>query len=469
MNVEADAGDRTIRYSEVLSALSFVLDRVEGQPEGHVLRSCLIGMMIAGRLGLDEDTRSALFYALLLKDAGCSSNASRMAALFGADDSDAKRSWKVVDWSRLPVAALYAARTVVPGGTVWARGRRFLAVGLEGPRAARELIQIRCERGAEISRLMGFPERTARAIRSLDEHWDGAGYPDGLKREEIPLLARICGLAQTVEVFYTAYGPERAEHVARSRRRRWFDPQLVDALLAEIRENRLWDRVGDADLTATVSGLEPADRAVRLTEERLDLTALAFARVIDAKSPFTYRHSEGVAEVAAAMSRRVGFDEATSRDQMRAGLLHDIGKLGISNRILDKPGKLTADELALVRTHTALTYDVLNRVTPFRSIVEVAASHHERLDGSGYHRGLTGQQLGPQARILAVADVFDALSQDRPYRKALPPETVLGILRRESGRGLCPESVEVLVDLIHSGGLSGGATSGARVAPPRFG
>jgi HD-GYP domain-containing protein (c-di-GMP phosphodiesterase class II) len=456
MQSESITDEKTMRYSEVISALSFVLDMVEGQPEGHVLRSCFIGMMIANRLGLDEAQRSALFYALLLKDAGCSSNASRIAALFGSDDFDAKRSWKVVDWSRLPNAALYAARAVVPGGVIWSRGRRFVAVSMEGPRAARELIQIRCERGAEISRLMGFPEGTAAAIRSLDEHWDGAGYPDGLKRNEIPLLARICGLAQTVEVFYTAYGPERAESVARSRRKRWFDPKLVDVLLAEIRENRLWERVDDADLTSTVSGLEPADKAVHLTEERLDLTALAFARVIDAKSPFTYRHSEGVAEVAVAMSRRMGFAEAVVRDQMRAGLLHDMGKLGISNRILDKPGRLSEAEFALVRRHTALTYDILSRVTPFRSIVEVAASHHERLDGSGYHRGLSGDQLSLQVRILAVADVFDALSQDRPYRPAMPMETVLCILRRESGKGLCPESVEVLEDLVSRGEISGG-------------
>jgi HD-GYP domain-containing protein (c-di-GMP phosphodiesterase class II) len=460
MRVEPGVDGESIRYSEVISALSFVLDMVEGQPEGHVLRSCFIGMMIANRLGLDEDRRSALFYALLLKDAGCSTNASRMAALFGADDFDSKRSWKVVDWSRLPNTVLYAARAVVPGGSIWSRGRRFVAVGLEGPKAARELIQIRCERGAEISRLMGFPEETAEAIRSLDEHWDGAGYPDGLKRDGIPLLARICGLAQTVEVFYTAYGPERAEHMARSRSKRWFDPKLVDAFLAEIRENRLWERVGDADLTATVSGLEPADKTVQLTEERLDLTALAFARVIDAKSPFTYRHSEGVAEVAVAMSRHVGFPEVVVRDQMRAGLLHDIGKLGISNRILDKPGRLTDGELALVKRHPALTYDVLRRVTPFRSIVEVAASHHERPDGSGYHRGLSGGELNQQARILAVADVFDALSKDRPYRKAMPVETVLSILRQESAGGLCPEAVRVLEELVSSGNIHpGGGTS----------
>lgn len=442
-----------IRYSEVLSALSFVLDMVEGQPEGHVLRSCLVGMRVAERLGLDGEARSALFYALLLKDAGCSSNASRISALFGADDFEAKRAYKTVNWSRLPGAVLYAARTVEPNGNLWSRARRFAAVGLEVPGAAREVVRIRCERGAEISRLMGFPEVTARAIRSLDEHWDGAGHPDGLKGEEIPLLARICGLAQTVEVFYTAHGPERAEHVARSRKGRWFDPRVVDAFLAEAGEHGLWESLRAGNLTGEVSALEPPDAAVALTEERLDLTALAFARVIDAKSPFTFRHSERVAHTAVAMGRRMGLGGAELRDQRRAGLLHDIGKLGISNRILDKPGRLTDWEFALVKRHPALTAEALGRVTPFRPIVEVAASHHERLDGSGYHRGLTADDLSLQARVLAVADVFDAMAQDRPYRTAMPLEQVLAILREESGTKLCPRSVEVLEDLVEDGEL----------------
>ncbi|MGI8910334.1 MAG: HD-GYP domain-containing protein [Rubrobacteraceae bacterium] len=312
---------------------------------------------------------------------------------------------------------------------------------------------MRCERGAEISHLMGFPEQTAQAIRSLDEHWDSAGHPDGIKGEEIPLLARICGLAQTVEVFYTAYGPERAEYVARSRRKKWFDPALVDAFLGAAREGRIWESLAEQDLTLKVSRLEPAQEALMVTHERLDLTALAFARIIDAKSPFTFLHSEGVARVAAAMSEYMGFPSEAVRDQRRAGLLHDIGKLGISNRILDKPGRLTDKEFTRVKIHPALTYQVLNRVTAFRGIARVAASHHEKLDGSGYHRGLTGDDLNGPARMLAVADIFDALSQDRPYRPAMPMEKVFSILDKESGDKLCPASVTALRELVEKDSL----------------
>ena len=441
------------RLSEVLSALSFALDLVEGQPEGHTVRSCLVGMRIADRLGLDEEGRSALFYALLLKDAGCSSNASKMSTLFDADDMEAKKKVKTVDWTSMPHAALYAARTVSPEGSLLAKVRKMVQFASRGQAESRNLIRIRCERGAEITRLMGLPEETAQAIRGLDEHWDGRGHPDGLRGEEIPLLARICGLAQTAEVFLTDRGPAAAEEVARLRSGRWFDPALVEALLAEAREDGLWDDLSRQDPWREVSRLEPGDRALEATPERVDLVARAFAEIIDAKSPFTYRHSEGVARVAVAVAERAGLGPEGTRDLMRASLLHDIGKLGISNRILDKPGGLTDGEYEEIRRHPKLTYDILSRVGPFRPIAETAANHHEKLDGSGYHRGIGAEDLDLPSRILAVADIYDALSAERPYHKALPQEKVIDILREESATKLDPECVAILEDLAAAGAI----------------
>ena len=448
MSLEARREAEGFRFSEVLSALSIVLDLVEGQPEGHAVRSCLIGMRVADRLGLNADTRSALFYALLLKDAGCSSNASKMSALFEADDMEVKRKVKTVDWTSLPSAALYTARAASPNGSLLKKAGRMYEFAVRGRKAAQELIQIRCERGAEITRLMGFPEETARAIRSLDEHWDGKGHPDGLRGEEIPLLARICGLAQTVEVFFNAHGPEGAEEVAVVRSGRWFDPALVEVLLAEAREGGLWEDLSGDDAGREVARLEPADQTLEATPERVDLAARAFGEIIDAKSPFTYHHSEGVAKVAVAMGERSGFGPDATRDLMRAALLHDIGKLGVSNRILDKPGGLTDAEYAKIKQHPRLTYDILSRVGPFRPIAETAANHHEKLDGSGYHRGIGAEDLDLPSRILAVADIYAALSADRPYHKALPQERVLDILREESSTKLDPESVAILEELV---------------------
>jgi len=441
-----------VRLSEVLSALSLILDRVEGQPEGHAIRSCFIGMALAERLGLPEERRSALFYALLLKDAGCSSNASKVAALFDADDAGVKMALKRIDRERLPEVVPYLVRSVGRGRSLRSRVGRFFLVLLRGRGEGREFVRIRCERGAEITRSLGFPEETAGAIRALDERWDGAGHPDGLRGEEVPLLARVCGLAQTVEVFHAAGGPARAEEISRARRGSWFAPDVVDAFLAAAREDGLWERLREPGLAKSVSGMEPGEE-IPATPERLGRIPYAFARIIDAKSPFTYRHSEGVAATAAAMGGRMGLAPRAVRDQEWAGLLHDIGKLGVSNRILDKPGPLTDAERAEVRKHPRLTYDILSRVTPFRHLAEVAASHHERPDGKGYHRGLKMVDLPLPARILAVADTFDALSQDRPYRPAMPMEEVLVCLEKESGTGLCPECVEVLEDLVSEGKL----------------
>jgi HD-GYP domain-containing protein (c-di-GMP phosphodiesterase class II) len=179
-------------------------------------------------------------------------------------------------------------------------------------------------------------------------------------------------------------------------------------------------------------------------DRRLDRVAEAFARVIDAKSPFTARHSEEVARWAVAIGEQLDIDPAGLRDLRRAGLLHDIGKLAVSNRILDKPGKLDAGEFAAVCEHPRHTQAILERVACFSGIVETAASHHERLDGRGYHRGLAAFDLSRPARVLAVADVYEALTAERPYRGPMPSEQALEIVRSDRGSGLCPAAVDAL-------------------------
>ncbi len=447
-----------VNMSEVLAGLASILDIVEGQPPGHVLRSCLIGMRIGERIGLDDEQRSSLFYALLLKDAGCSSNAARISAMFDADDFVSKYTYKTVDWTRQPDATLYVMRTVSPDGSIWSKARQVIEIGRQKHSSVKQLIEIRCERGAGIARLLGLSEDTAVAIRNLDEHWDGAGHPDGASGGESPLLARICGLAQTVDVFYSQFGPVMAENMVLDRRGTWFDPVLADILLAEARAGQLWTALESDHLSAVVEALEPASLIIPATPERLDLIAVAFSQIIDAKSPYTSQHSAGVARVAALLAQRMGFSERAVQEQERAGLLHDIGKLGVSNRILDKPGKLTDAEFREIQKHPELTYQTLVRVGPLAKIAEVSALHHERLDGSGYYRGMSAHNLGLSARILAVADVYDALVSDRPYRAGMPIEQALAIIRTDAGSKLCPECVEQLVELAPS-------LAPARVAP----
>jgi putative nucleotidyltransferase with HDIG domain len=425
-----------IRLSEVISALSYALDITEGQPMGHAVRSCAIGMRIGEEMGLAADERSDLFYALLLKDAGCSSNAARLSTLFGADDLEIKRTRKLID-HHSPAASL---RHVLRHG----RTRRLAAIARSGSDGAREMTELRCERGADIARMIELPETTAAAIRSLDEHWDGAGYPYGLAGDAIPLFGRILGLAQSAEVFFGVGGPRAALDVAAERRGTWFDPALVDALRSTRRDREFWASLGGIEPHRVIGGFEPEDRVQRADDERLDRVAEAFAMIVDAKSPYTGRHSVGVARISVGIADVLGYGPDVLRDLRRAALLHDIGKLGVSNLILDKPGKLDAEEWVQMRRHPALTVKILERVSAFRDLAATAGAHHERLDGGGYHLGLTGDQLNRDARILAVADVFEALTAERPYRAALPLEQVRTIMRRDAPHALCPEALAAL-------------------------
>jgi HD-GYP domain-containing protein (c-di-GMP phosphodiesterase class II) len=447
-----NAQPRRIALSEVIGGLSYALDLTEGEPPGHAVRSCLIGMRIAAEFGLDAETRSHLYYALLLKDAGCSANSARMAALFGADDHRAKRTSKRVNWSGRFPAFLWALRTVAPEGPTRRRLERLLAIKGEGE-VTRALMQARCDRGAEIAHLLGFAPATAEAIRALDEHWDGRGQPRGLRGEEIPVLGRILCLAQTAEIFHADGGLDAAWAVARRRRGGWFDPQLVDAFGVVCGDAAFWRMLPELD----VSPWEPGDRLLVADDARLDAIAYAFAGVIDAKSPWTYRHSDRACVIVVGLAAALGAGDEELTDLRRAALLHDVGKLAVSNRILDKPAKLTPAELAKVREHPVVTRRILERVPGFGPLAPVAAAHHERLDGSGYPLGLAGEELTTPMRLLAVADVYEALTSERPYRAAMTSEEAIAIIRVQAPHHLDADAATALATLSHDAGAPAGA------------
>lgn len=428
-----------IKLSEVIGALSYALDITEGQPQGHAARSCMLGMRMARELRLSTESSSALFYGLLLKDLGCSSNASKMCYLFGSDDRAAKRDVKTVDWSRVSRSIGYIARHVAPQGSILRKIGKFAQVAAGGVKQAKALVALRCERGASIARQLQLPDETAAAIRALDEHWDGQGHPDGLEGEQIPLLARILSLAQTAEVFIRLHGLGDAMKMARERSGTWFDPRLVKVFLTLRKDTAFWKELHEGDPRERLIDFEPEDQVLPADESALDRIAHSFAQVIDAKSPWTFEHSEGVAKISAGIAEVMGFDRMQCRYIRRAGLLHDVGKLGISNLILDKPAKLTTEEFAEMRKHPRYTYEILTHVSGFSALAEMAASHHERLDGKGYYRGLGAEQLSTPARILAVADMYEALAAKRPYRQDLTCEEVMSILTRNAGAGICPE------------------------------
>jgi len=454
------------RLSQVLAGLSYALDLTEGQRPGHAVRTCKIGMRIAQAIGLDAEQQSHLFYALLMKDLGCSSNAARFAALFGADDHDVKTDLKITNWSQPLEAFRFAARNVAPGHFWLRRTWQFVALMSRGPAGARDVVVTRCERGADIARMLSFSDETVQAIRALDEHWDGAGQPYSLNREQIPQLARILGLAQTVEVFVSSYGLDAAYDMAWSRRGSWFDPAMVDALVAIRHDQPFWGVLATDDSAASLSDVEPPDRVLVANDDRLDRIAEAFALVIDAKSPWTHQHSRGVADVSVAVAQTMGYADDHVRDVRRAALLHDIGKLGVSSLILDKPGRLTDDEFAAMRRHPDGTREILKRTGCFSHLANVAAAHHERLDGSGYPLGLAKSELSLLSRVLCVSDICDALRASRPYRQGLSIERVLEIMRRDVSTAIDPLCFEALDTVLKRSTLAqAGEAPAARYVP----
>ncbi|HEY2955669.1 MAG TPA: HD domain-containing phosphohydrolase [Candidatus Eisenbacteria bacterium] len=442
-----ESTSESVRVSEVLAALSFALDLTEGQTLGHSLRTCLIGMRISERLGLSVGQRRDLYYALLLKDAGCSSHAAQVFALLGgADRANPSR----VDWVSYLKAARFGLSQIAPGASWLERARRIAAFARFGPRVANELVETRASRGAEIVARLGFGAGVSNAVRALDEHWDGSGQPKGIAGEEIPILARIMCLSQALEVYTSVDGAGHALRAALARGGKWFDPALVGiAVEYEHELNRLRSLDGAA-LKGEVQNGEPGDAALLAGPGALDRIALGFAEVVDAKSPFTAQHSYRMSDLALRIAQRLGYERSAIATLRRAALLHDIGKLSVPNSILDKPGPLTTEEWEVVRLHPYYTQRVLLHIRGFKQVASLAAAHHERLDGRGYFRGLKGSQIALGSQILSTADMFDALTAARPYRPALPEETALRIMERDRDTAVSGACLDALANVVES-------------------
>ena len=421
-----------IRRAEIVTALSHALDMTEGQPRGHCIRVCWIGMQLGMSLNLSQPELAELYYTLLLKDLGCSSNAARICQLYLADDHAFKADFKLIDGSLSQALRFVISHTGLESGMA-ERFRTIINIMRNGGEISRELIEARCTRGAEIARTMGFGEDVAQAIQCLDEHWDGRGKPEGLYRRAIPMASQIALLAQVADVFFMSAGRDAATREIENRANTWFDPSLVEVFMAMAGDDQVWQTLQSDGLTQKVLHLEPAEHVERADDDYLDRVAKGFAMVVDSKSPFTAGHSQRVAVYADLIAEQMGLDAGHRRWLRRAALLHDIGKLAISNTILDKPGKLTDAEFVTIKSHSRLSAEILSGVPAFAQLIPVARGHHERLDGKGYPLGLAGKEICLETRIVSVADVFDALTADRPYRKAMTVAEALAIMAKDVG------------------------------------
>ncbi|MGA9432581.1 MAG: HD domain-containing phosphohydrolase [Xanthobacteraceae bacterium] len=436
-------GKQQIVLSELLGALSHALDMVEGQPAGHCVRCCWIGIHVGREIALSEPEIWELYYTLLLKDLGCSSNAARICQLYMTDDLSFKHDAKLIDGSLPQALRFVLSHTGLKAGLA-ERIRALIAAFQTAGTAPKELVETRCHRGAEIARKMRFSEAVAQGIQNLDEHWDGSGLPTAAAAQDIPVYSRIALLAQVVDVFQVGAGIEAACKEVRHRSGSWFDPQLADAFERVAGRAGFWDTLRSDNLQQALYALEPAQDRIAVDEDYLDDIAAAFAQVIDSKSPFTSGHSERVTLFTDLIAEQMGLSNERRRWLKRAALLHDIGKLGVSNSILDKPGKLDADEWAAMQMHAAYSETILSRIAAFGDLAAIAGAHHERLDGKGYPRGLSGDQIVREARIITTADIFDALTADRPYRSAMPVTKALALMAEMVGTAIDPDCFAAL-------------------------
>jgi HD-GYP domain-containing protein (c-di-GMP phosphodiesterase class II) len=459
--------DRThVRLAELVAALSLGVDLGFGQPMEHVLRQCLIALRLAERMGLDEQARGGVYYTALLINVGCHSDAHEQAKWFGDDIALKATKYGARDPQSLRALAS-VIRRVGRGNPPLHRLRVGLDFVMSGRRDVDGMIATHAALARGLAEQLGLPAEVLEGVGGAYERWDGRGWP-GAKGERIPLASRIAQFAEFVEVAHRLGGPEGATALARRRSGTQFDPAVV-AVLCDAPGAILdgLDAIGTWD---AVIGAEPA-LALMLSGERVDAALLAIANFVDLKSPYTNGHSRAVADLAAEAGRRLGLSEEEVRGLRRAGLVHDFGRLGVSNAIWDKHGPLGAGEWERVRLHPYLTERMLHGSAALAPLGAVALQHCERLDGSGYPRGLSGSAISRAARILGAADAYQAMREPRPHRppraaaeaaqqlggdvKAgrLDADAVDAVVsaaghaaprRREGPAGLTPREVEVL-------------------------
>jgi len=436
--------------SEVISAFSYALDLTEGQPAGHCIRCCWIGMHIGRKLELDEEVMWELYYTLLLKDAGCSSNAARLCELYGGDDRSIKTDFKLVNGQNTTDIIRFVFEHAGVGESLGSRLKKLFVLATNGDELTNDLISTRCERGADIARKLGFNENIANGIRYLDEHWNGKGKPFQIKGNTIPIHSQIALLSQVVDVYFSLGGQQAVFDEVSERSGSWFSPDLVNIVKSLTKDVDFWKELSASDIDKTILQLEPEGRVVYVNEVQLDNITEAFGMVVDSKSPFTYNHSSRVALYSYSIAINMGLDEKRCRWLRRGALLHDIGKLGVSNAILDKPDKLTDDEWNEVKNHARYTIEILEHLAPFSELSIVAGAHHERLDGKGYPYGISADQIQLETRIITVADIFDAITADRPYRGPIPIEKSLQIMEGEVGTAIDKDCFETLKAILPS-------------------
>ena len=434
-----------LRTADLLGALSLAADLAVGLPAEHAVRACFIGMHIADHLGLDEAQRADLYYAHLLMDVGCTAWTSQLAGALLGDEIEARKDMFFAADPGDPKAMVgWLAEYVAPGASAGTRVRRSLEFALKGKALAREGFRNTCAVAHRFAQRLGMSEAVQQALLSVFEQWDGSG-PNAARGAQIPLTSRIVYATSFIEAFHSTGGREAAVRLAHQRGGKAFDPAVAAAFLAVCRQPGFWEQLELESLWSTVLAMEPPSPYRYLDEARLEDVALAFADFADLKSVYSAGHSRRVADLAERIARRLALPAAEVTTVRRAALLHDVGLVAVPSFTLDRPqAQLTQVEWERLRLHPYHAERILSLVPALASVLPLVAAHHERPDGRGYHRGLTGAHIPLGARLIAVADAFDDLTHDAAERPALDPAAALARMRVESGSGLDGEALDAL-------------------------
>lgn len=430
-----------VRLCELVGTLSLAVDLGLGQPMGHVARSCVVAGRLGDRLNLDQAERSSLFYITLLGWVGCIADSYEAAAWFG-DDIDYRAGVYDVDLKPLPFLG-YLLHRAGSGEAVPRRLAKRGAVLATGARGVQDALRAHCQVTTNVARRLGLGPSVWQPLQHIFTRWDGKGLPKGFGGTDIAFPVRLWHVCDVAEVHFRRSGVAAAIAVTRERSGTQFDADVVDAFVTHAHDlfDGLTDDTGWDDMIASEPALRPP-----LAEDELDAALETVADWVDIKSPYFGGHSRGVADLAAAAAHRVGMTEDEQRLVRRAGLVHDLGRTGVPSSIWDKPGPLTSGEAERVRLHSYYTERMLARPEALAEIGQIAGLAHERLDGSGYHRGLAGSSIPFGARILGAAERYHTKLEARPHRQALQPQQAERVLQEDARAGrLDPVAVDAVL------------------------
>ena len=432
-----------VRAAEVIASMCLATDLGMGFPFEHGLHATLTTMRLCEVLDVDADTASRTYYACLLMYAGCTVDGVERSEIFGGSMTEHHTHRQFGSAAESLIGVINALPR--PGASLPGRALQAM-VGL--PRASRFVgrhFVALCEVAGMLAQRLGVPSSIHEMFPLLTERWDGKSVLERASGEEIPLPLRIIHVARDATYQRLVGDDDQVREVIASRAGHAFDPQIAAAFLSNAAEV-----LGSPEPSATVWGevlaAEPKPW-LTLEGDAIEQALGAIGAFSDLVSPHLAGHCAGVAEVAAAAAALRGFEPAEVTRIRRAALVHDVGRTAIGSRVWEKPGPLTADEREQVRLHPYHTERVL-AASPFLSdLAGIAMAHHERLDGSGYHRGLDSSSLSPSARLLAAADAYQSKTEPRPYREPLSPKEATDVLiGKAKAGGLDPVMVKAVAE-----------------------